>query len=385
MLYITTALKRIASVNKKLVVVQGGARAGKTMAILMLIVDYCIKHENRTVGIFSHSYPHLKRGAIDDFIKICKEVGVYRTFAFNKQEKIFNFPNETKVYFITADTIADIQGMQFDITFINEARYVKFDFFNQVLSRTMARCYVDFNPTQRFYIHDVVAMRPDADFIKLTYKDNEACPKAIKEELEYIDTIAHTSSYWSNYARIFVHGEIGGSIDAVFPDWKSIKEIPSTAKLVSVGVDFGFTNDVTAIVAIYYNDDSYIIDEVAYKTRMFTDAIAETLSGYKCNIYCDNAEPRTIAELQRLLKSQRVQGVKFGISESIDIINRLNVFVTYKSTNIQVEQQNYVYKRDKYTGELTNEPIGTNNHAMDAIRYGLCGYLTKKYVYQKNF
>jgi len=385
MLYITTALKKIAACNKKIVIVQGGARAGKTMAILMLMIDYLVQHSERKGAVFSFSYPHLKRGAITDSLKIIKEIGQYKNFAYNKTDKTYVFENGSQLQFITADNIQNVQGVQYDITFANEARYISQDMINQIILRAIYRCYIDFNPTNKFYVHELLAIRDDCEFIKLTYKDNEACPKEIVEELERIDRLSNTSSYWKNYAKVFVHGEIGGSIDAVFPDWRSVDKVPANAKLVCVGVDFGFMNDVTAIVAVYYKDDSFIVDELAYRTRMLTKDIADVVKDYQCPIYCDGAEPRTIVELNIALKSNRAQGVKFKISESIDIINRQVIYVTSHSTNIQTEQMNYVYRRDKFTGELTNEPIDANNHAMDAIRYAICGHLQKKYTYIKNF
>lgn len=385
MLTITTSLRKISRLNKRICIIQGGARAGKTYSILLLIIDYCLTYSNKRVAIFSFSYPHLRRGAINDFVAIMKELGLYNENHHDKTAHVYNFPNGSKIEFITADKSGNIQGTQYHITFVNEGRLINFDVFNQILLRSILKCYIDFNPTTRYYVHDLIS-RPDADFLKLTYKDNERCPKAIIDEMNQICELAKTSSYWANYKRVFVDGDIGGNIDQVFPDWKIIKEVPSEAKLVAIGVDFGFTNSQTAVVAIYYANNSYYIKELAYSTMMRTDKIAEVIKQYNCPVYCDEAEPRTIDELNSLLKSKRCRGVKYGLIESIDLISRQNIFVTANSSNILNEQMNLMYERDKYTGELTNNVIGTD-HAIDAIRYGICGHLKfKRYgIYQKSF
>jgi len=234
---------------------------------------------------------------------------------------------------------------------------------------------VDFNPTRKFYVHDLI-QRDDTTYQILTYQDNQLCPKTIVEELERIKKLGETNPYWRNYYRVYGEGEVGNSIDSVYPDWKYVDIIPTSANLVSVGVDFGYVNDVTAIVAIYYADGVYYVDEIAYSTGLTTQKIADYLRDLRAPVYADNAEPRLIAELKILLKRQNIIGVKYNVKESIDALSKYEICIPTRATNIISEHQNYTYKRDKYTGELTNDPVGDNNHAMDAIRYGIIGYKT---------
>lgn len=385
MIAITTALRKISNIRKKIAIIQGGARAGKTYAILLLLIDYALTNQNKRIGIFSFSYPHLQRGAINDFLQILKELQLFNKDNFNATKHIYKFDSGTSFEFITADQVGNVLGTQFDFTFVNECRLMPFEYFNQILMRTITRCYADFNPTSKFYIHDLIK-RKDCEFLKLTYKDNEACPSGIIDEFKNIAELAKTSNYWANYAKVYLYGEIGGSVDAVFPDWR-VAKIPDQAKMVSIGIDFGFTNDETAIIAVYYADNAYYLKELAFGKMMRTTAIANNIMQYSVPVFCDAAEPRTIDELNTLLKKRRCHGVKFNIIESINRINEEIIYIEQSSSGLMDEQMNYIYKRDKFTGELTNDPIGINNHRMDASRYGLCGYFSnkKRGVYQKNF
>lgn len=375
MLAITTALKKISrqlrKPDKRIYIVQGGMRAGKTYAILLLIIDYALKRKGQRIGIFSHSYPHLRRGVIYDFVRIMRELERYDENKFNKSSNIYTFPTGTTIEFITTDNVASLHGTQFDIAFVNEAIYVDRESFNRIMF-TSKKLIVDYNPTRKFYVHDLIG-RDDVTFQKLTYIHNELCPDVVVNELERIKQLASTNTYWANYYRIYGEGEIGNSIDSVYPDWKYVNFLPVNAELKSLGVDFGFTNDVTAIVAIYYADGIYYLNEVAYETGLTTAKIADYIKDFPCPIYADNAEPRLIAELKQLLHRQNIYGVKYKRHESIDYLKSLEICVLITSKNIMNEHQNYMYIRDKYTGELTNEPVGTNDHAMDAIRYGIVG------------
>lgn len=381
---ITTSLRKISHMDGRLRIVQGGARAGKTFAIMLLLVNHAITHANQRIGIFSFSYPHLKRGAMLDFVKIMESLGIFQENRFNRSDRIYKFDNKSTIEFLNADSFHKIQGTQYDVTFVNECRHVSFEFFNQLQMRTIRTCFVDFNPTTKFYVHEYIG-KDKVSFLKLTYEDNEMCPSGIIEEFERIKDLAKTSKYWSNYAKIFVYGEIGGSIDIVYPDWTYVEEIPEHARLIGIGVDFGFTNDVTAIVAIHYADGFNYVQELAYKKGMLTKHIAAVLFPFiNVPIYCDNAEPRLREELKGLLKRQNIFGVKFKINESIQFTQQQPIRVLYSAENTIKEHQEYVFIRDKFTGELTNNPIGTDNHAMDAIRYAINGkFNTKQVIYQK--
>jgi phage terminase large subunit len=363
--------RRAGKPGKRIHIVQGGMRAGKTFAILLLIIDYALKHKNKRIAVFSHSYPHLKRGAVKDFVFIMQETSRYNESSFNKSSLIYTFETGSTVEFITTDRIESLYGTQFDLAFINEVNFVSQEVFNRVMI-TSAVLFVDFNPVRRFYIHDLLN-REDVTFCKLTYKDNALCPSHVVRELERIKKLGETNTYWRNYYRVYGEGEIGQSIDNVYVDWKVVDVVPFEAIDIAIGIDFGFTNDPTAIVAIYYQDNTYYINELCYKQGLLAKDIANYIKHYNCKVFCDGAEPRMVEELKRLLQRSNIYGVKYKINESIDYVKSLNIKVTKASINTLNELANYTYIRDKHTNELTNDVVETNNHAMDAIRYALCG------------
>jgi phage terminase large subunit len=142
------------------------------------------------------------------------------------------------------------------------------------------------------------------------------------------------------------------------------------AKLVSVGVDFGYTNDPSAIIAIFERDGKMIIDEVAYNTGMMNaDIAAQIPAGVVA--WCDSAEPKSIAELcSRGVAAKPVVKGKDSIQNGIGIIQQRGTFyVTQRSTNLIKELRGYCWEKDA-SGKMTNVPRGVD-HAIDAMRYGV--------------
>lgn len=379
MVAITTTVKRIAEMDGRVRIVQGGARAGKTMAIMLLLIDYALRNPDTTISTFSLSLPHLRRGAIKDFTDIMKAIGLYQDRRHNKSIHTYIFDNGSTFEFISADQPEKLRGSKRDISFINEANLITVEHYAQIVQRTSLFTILDFNPTRRFWAHDELANRTDASFLKVTYLHNEALPKGIRSEFDVIREKAKTSNYWRNYWRVYGEGEIGNSIESVYPDFKVwFGDIPKEARPVAIGMDFGFTNDPTAIVAIYYIDGKYIVDELAYGYKMKVSGMIERLRNFDCQIYADNAEPRTISELNDSLGYGTVVGVKGSITETIELVKQIPIWITERSSNILNEQQNYLYLRDK-NGNLTNKPIDEYNHALDALRYAVIGLKSNKY------
>jgi phage terminase large subunit len=143
--------------------------------------------------------------------------------------------------------------------------------------RTKKYVYLDFNPVNEFWVHSELKDDPNADFIILTYLDNEALDDSIIQQIENNKTKALTSNYWANWWKVYGEGQIGMFEGVIFSNWKTIDTLPIDARLLGIGLDFGYTNDPTSAVAVYKWNDKRILKELFYQTGMLNGDIANAL------------------------------------------------------------------------------------------------------------
>jgi len=364
----TTSINKILSLKKRIKIIQGGTSAGKTFGILPILIDKCAKEKGLEVSVVAETIPHLRRGALKDFLKIMRWTNRYFDDRFNKTLLRYDFANGSSIEFFSADDASKLRGARRDILYINECNNVTFEAYNELAIRTKREVYLDFNPANEFWVHKELKDEPDTDFIILTYKDNEALDESIVSQIEKNREKAATSSYWANWWRVYGLGEVGSLEGVVFNNWKEIDTIPDEAKLVGIGLDFGYTNDPTAAIGIYNWNGKRIVNEIVYRTGMVNSDIAKILPSGVI-IYADSSEPKSIEEIRRYGKT--IKGVTKGndsINYGIDVMQRQDYLVTKSSTNLIKELRSYCWDVDKQ-GVRMNKPIDHFNHAIDALRY----------------
>ena len=380
----TTAQSKIAKLRKRIRICQGGTSSAKTFSILPLLITYAIQVPRSEISIVSESIPHLKRGAIKDFINILIMTDNYKDSSFNKSDLKYKFSNGSYIEFFSVDQPDKLRGARRDVLFINECNNVNFEAYNQLAIRTKKFIYLDYNPTSEFWVHTELMNDEDSEFIILTYKDNEALDHAIVKEIEKAKEKAKTSKYWENWWKVYGLGQVGSLEGVIFSNWKITGKIPIEAKLLGYGMDFGFTNDPTTLVAVYRYDGKLIVDEVLYKTGMLNTDIIKVLNQNNVGqlvIWADSAEPKTIEEIRRSgfnIKpvEKGTDSIKFGL----DTLQQYEILVTDNSTNIIKELRSYTWDTDK-TGKTLNKPIDAYNHSIDALRYFAMMELKLKKVY----
>jgi phage terminase large subunit len=364
----TTSINKILSLKKRVKIIQGGTSAGKTFGILPILIDKAIRYPNTEVSVVAESIPHLRRGALKDFLKIMKWTNRYIDEQFNKSLLTYQFKNGSVIEFFSADDSSKLRGARRDVLYINECNNVTFDAYLELSIRTKKEIYLDFNPANEFWVHKELKDEPDADFIILTYKDNEALDQSIVTQIEKNRDKAATSNYWANWWRVYGLGEVGMLEGVIFDNWKEIDKLPDDARLVGIGLDFGYTNDPTAAIEVYNWNGKRIVNEIVYRTGMLNSDIAKVLPS-SVTIYADSSEPKSIDEIRRFGKT--IKGVTKGkdsIKYGIDVMQRQEYLVTKQSTNLIKELRSYCWDVDKH-GVRLNNPAGGNDHAIDALRY----------------
>lgn len=364
---ITTATKKIASLNKKIRIVQGGTSASKTISILLYLIHQAQSDKKKTLtSIVAESTPHLKRGALRDFKNIMQEHKYWKEDRWNATDSIYTFETGSEIEFFSADQPDKLRGARRDRCFINEANNVSLDVFDQLEVRTKEFIFLDFNPTNEFWVFsDVIPKRTDAELIILTYKDNEALSPEIINSIEQRKTRV---GWWKVYGL----GQLGEVEGKIYKDWAIIDEIPHEARLERYGLDYGYSNDPSSIVAVYKYNGGYIWDEILYKKGMSNKQIADVFSNIpEALVIADSAEPKSNDEL--LVYGVNVIPVTKGkdsVNHGIQIVQSQRISVTKRSVNIIKEYRNYLWLTDK-DGRILNVPEDGFNHAMDAGRYAM--------------
>ena len=373
----TIAFKKLKQLQSRIRIVKGGTSASKTISILCLLIDYAIRNDGKEISVVSESIPHLRRGALKDFLGILKGLGRYRDIQFNKSTLKYTFTNGSYIEFFSTDQPDKLRGARRTDLYINECNNVPFDAYNQLAVRASGNVWLDYNPSNIFWVDKELVGKEDVDYITLTYKDNEVLPVSIVKEIEKARDKGKTSTYWANWWRVYGLGETGSLEGVCIPDWKEIDNIPQEARLLAYGMDFGYSVDPTTLIALYKWNDAYIYDEVLYKKGMLNRDISRFLSqlDIKENIVADSAEPKSIAELQGYGHS--VYGVSKGrdsVVYGLNLINQNEIYITSKSKNLKRELAGYVWAKDKDVNQL-QKPSGEHPDCIDAARYVLTDQL----------
>lgn len=393
----TTTVHKIREMDSKIRIICGGSSAGKTYAIIPIIVDYCIKNKNILASVVSESMPHLRRGAIRDFINIMKDTGRWVRSHWNKTTSTYTFSNGSVLEFFSADQPDKLRGARRNILFINECNNVDMESFNQLSIRTQTKKYehgvgkldsiifLDYNPVSPFWI-DKVRNDINAEFIRVTYRDNEVVSQDVVDFFKQREEWAKTDEYWSNWVKVFVNGEQGQLMGAIFDNYTTISKSNlnrlidnGEVELLGRGIDFGFSADPLAVseVWIQRNDierDKLYLREVLYKTDtlnsdLYLELKKRGIDGRENMYVADSAEPKSIAELRRY--GLRVKGVTKGkdsINYGINLMKEHELIVDESSTNLINEFNNYKWATNR-SGDSLTKPEDKYNHLCDSIRY----------------
>lgn len=368
---LTTSTKKLAKLNKRIRAVCGGTSAGKTISIMQILISKAIDDKRPTLtSVVSESFPHLKKGAMRDFKNIMQEHNYWDDKSWNATDSIYTFQSGSKIEFFSADQPSKVRGPRRERLYINECNNVDYEAFDQLEVRTNLEVWLDWNPTYEFWFYtNVLNNRDDIDFITLTYKDNEGLPENIVKSIEMRKS---NKQWW----RVYGEGKLGEVEGRIYTGWQTLDEIPFEARLEGYGLDFGYTNDPTAIVAVYYYNGGYILDEKCYRKGMSNRDIADLLNSLPYGlVVADSAEPKSIDDIKSYgvaIVAADKSGTKSKpyLKTSIGHVQDQKISVTKGSTNLIQEYRRYLWKVDK-DGRTLNEPDGGYDHALDATRYKL--------------
>lgn len=353
--------------NYRYIIHEGGTRSGKTHSLLTTLY-HIVNAKGGLASVVSETFPHLRKGAIRDYKRILESQKIWDEKKWNKTDSVHTIADSSILEFFSADTSDKVHGPERDYLFLNEAQNIDYEIARHLFVRTKKTIFIDFNPTREFWAHTELRNDPKTLWIHSTYLDN---PYLTPEQIAEIERNKNNKAWWSIYGE----GIIAESESQIYTGWQLIDEIPHEARLERYGLDFGYTNDPTVIIAIYKYNGGIILDEVAYQTGMKNKMIADTLNNLpKALVIADSAEPKSIDEIAGygvgILGATKGPG---SVNRGIDYVQTQRISITKRSVKTIKAYRNYLWTRDK-DDNIINEPddsIHEWSNSMDAIRYGL--------------
>lgn len=359
----------LQSSKKRITVMQGGSRSGKTYNILIWFIVKLLQENGKTLTIVRQSLPSIKGSVLRDFVDILSKLGIYSEDNHNKTEQIYQLNGNT-IEFVSADQPQKIRGRARTYLFCNEANELTYEAWMQLIMRTEGKIVIDYNPSDiSSWIYDNVIPRDDADFFITTFKDNPFLPKELVDELERLKDAD------PNYWQIYGLGERGLSQDLIYTHWKTTENMPEEGETV-YGLDFGFNNPSSLVKVVFYDGVAYV-KEMLYETKLTTNDLVEKIKGLGLTsydeIYCDAAEPKTIEEMVR--NGFNAKPANKDVTEGIRTVKGTPLTIHQDSVHLIKELRGYRWKTDR-NGVKLDQPVKFNDHATDALRYAIFSKLT---------
>jgi phage terminase large subunit len=348
-----------------IIINQGGTSSGKTYSILQNLFLHAIENDRAIITVAGQDIPNLKVGPIRDAHNIIEKTEGLNNYIleYNKSDRVFTFVNGSIIEFKSYDDAQDAKQGKRDYLFLNEANGVSKIIWDELYIRTKNKSYIDYNPNNEFWVHTELIGKPNVTLIISDHRHNTFLDQKIHDKIEAIDD--------PELYKVYARGLTGKLEGVIFRDYNVINGVDPDAKLIGYGLDFGFSNDPTALVALYSHSGELIIDELIYERGLLNVRISDLMRELRVNgrIVADSAEPKSIAELGAY--GWQIEGAKKGpdsIRQSINTLKRYKLNVTQRSSNLKKELNGYKWKQNK-DGKLDNEPVDFLNHAIDALRY----------------
>lgn len=358
------------------IVNKGSTRSSKTYSVLQLLYLIAeISAKPKVISILSESMPHLKKGCIRDFQDIVRNEGKWIENNWNATDKIYKV-NNSIIEFFSADNPSKVHGPARDILYVNECINIEYETYRQLAIRTRETIFLDCNPSFEFWLDEkVLSQEREAILIHSTYKDNEYLTEAQVREIE-------SNKGDANWWKVYGLGLTGSLQGAIIQNWDIVQTLPKIYKSRWIGLDFGFTNDPTAIIDIRLSEGELWIDELLFERGHDNIMIAKFLDKINIprdiQIIADSAEPKSISEIKSFgWRVEPAMKGKDSINTGLSILNRYTKHVTQRSTNIIDEYRNYRWQTD-INGNSMNIPIDRYNHSIDAQRYVCLNKLIEK-------
>ena len=351
-------------------ILQGGTRSAKSYSAVQYCVVKALETPNTIVSIVRKSFPSLRISTLRDFRNILKELGIWNENNWYASENTYTFDNGSFIEFLSVQDSERRKGTKRSILFIDEANELDYEDFFQLFIRTSEKTILAYNPSfsTNHWIYTSAGTHPEAQIFISTFLDNPFLEDEIVKEIERLKDIS------PSYYQVYGLGLPGLVEGLVFDNVAMIDYIEDEWDLLGFGLDFGYSQDPTALVALFRSPEGIVFDEIVYMKGLLSNEISNLIKGAydvygRAEVIADSSDPRLIDELFRMGINIKpaVKGPD-SILSGIDLMKQNKIFLTKKSKNMVEEFLSYTYQKDK-NGNLLNTPIDYGNHTIDACRY----------------
>lgn len=368
----------------KTVVLQGGTSSGKTHAVLeLLILILSQEKEGVICSVVAESLPHLKRGAMRDFFQKLLQKGIYDIKQHNRTNNQYTFPNGGTIEFFGADNPEALKSGKREYLFVNEATGVSFEAFEQLWVRTKKKTFIDYNPSSRFWVHDLAERDEGTELFISTFRENSFLDESVKKKIlskkpVYENGILVSGS--PNWWRVYGEGQIGSHEGIIFKEnehWKLTDFSPSIETADAFGLDFGFSNDEASLCGVWRYEGGFFLKSLFYETGLneadYRRKFEELKIPRTAQVFADSASPSIIDFLKKSgwRNTQPTKKYAGSIQDGIASMQSQILYIGRNDAVAKMELQSYEWKKDKL-GKQLDVPCGTD-HFIDSARYGIMG------------
>ena len=374
--------KETLKAQSKIILNIGGARSGKSYALAQLLIMKALNYPGLNIGITRKTMPALKMTARRLILDLLSQYGLYQSANFNKTENYYQL-NKSRLQFFSLDDPEKIKSSEFNYLWLEEATEFTYQDYLVLLTRLSAptqeplknQIFLTLNPTDiNCWIAKYLLNQKEVCVIKSTYRDNKFLSK------DYIQTLLSLKTYNKQAYKIFALGEWGASDSLIYTNWQPVQKEPLSYDEIFWGLDFGFNNP-TALVKIFLKDKIYFVEEKLYKTHLTNTLLIEelkkliSLKERSQIIYADSAEPDRIAEISSA--GFNIKPALKNVLDGIMFIKSCALNIIKESPALIKELQSYSWKTT-LNGQITEEPVKFNDHALDALRYAIYTHKTEQ-------
>jgi len=357
-------------------ILEGSSRSGKTISSVDFIIYLGCTENNKIINIVRDTYNSFKTTLYLDFHKRLKDFGFSSPFEDSKEVASFKlFDNQ--INFIGADKPSKFEGAGADFWYFNEMLDIQKMMFDLAEQRCRVFWWGDYNPkAEKHWVYDRILKRSNVAYCHSTLIDNPYISAIEKQKLKSYEPtdfniLQGTADkfMWNVYGL----GLRSASEETIFKEYEFFDNVPSAYDFKIYGLDFGYSNDETAVCEVIIDGHNLYITEILYEKGLTNPDIYERLKHLdkNCYIVADSAEPKSITEL-RILGLNIIPAIKGAgsINYGISKIKNYRMFLNNNSPNLITEIQNYKWQKEK-DGTILNVPIGGQDHLNDSIRYSL--------------
>lgn len=381
-------LPHLTDFSKRYEVYYGGAGSGKSYFVAQKLVVKALR-DRRKVLVLRKVGRTVKNSVFQLILDTLDLLQIKDKCKINKTDFSIELPNGS-VFLCSGlddpEKIKSIAGLT--DAWLEEATEFAQDDFNQIDLRIRdpfaknQQLILSFNPVSKaswcylqFFAEnpELDEFRSKVEIVKSNYTNNPHLPQA------YVDSLLLLKATNPVYYGIYALGDFGSLDKSVYSNWQKFEFNKEDIKGdLIIGLDFGYTNDPTALVAAIVNAEEnriYVFKEWG-GTGLLNDDIAKNIIDFgfaKSIIKADSAEQKSIDEIKRagvLRISPCVKG-QGSILQGIQKLQQYELVIHPDCKEILNELQNYAWEKDKQTNEYINKPIDKYNHYLDALRYAL--------------